>query len=190
MFGPREIFDFLLDAVTRTHGILHLLFHPAHIDKPGVQGALTSAIRSARDAGLEWWRADEINAWERARRRVQWSAYKVSETTATIRLEAAQPLTGATLLWLVPDDVSVKIGLPEGAPNNGPELVKRWGFDFQAIAPQIHPREARRSYIMLWLIASEYNAALGALVLAVSPIVYACLCVLRDRMSDSRRSSR
>ena len=135
VFGPREIFDYLLDAVTRTHGILHLLFHPAHIDKPTVPDALRYAIRTARAAGLEWWRADEINAWERARRTVRWSGYSHSDTTASIEVAAGSELEQATILWL----------RPASASSVATNTVTRWGFEFSATVLQITERPVRVS---------------------------------------------
>src|SRR5262249_52509159 len=78
VFAPEALFPPLLAAAERHHGILHLLFHPAHIEKPGVAGSLLAAVAQARSRGLEWWTAEEINRWERARRRLAWRSLQVT----------------------------------------------------------------------------------------------------------------
>ncbi|HXF62807.1 MAG TPA: hypothetical protein VNK95_14380, partial [Caldilineaceae bacterium] len=64
VFAPPAILAPMLDAVQRSHGILHLLFHPSHIDKPGVAESILHAVAAARSCGLEWWTASAINGWE------------------------------------------------------------------------------------------------------------------------------
>lgn len=62
-FGP-----VIIDEAAARHGIAHLLFHPAHIRKPGIAEALRGAVEYGRSKGLEWWTCERINAWERWRR--------------------------------------------------------------------------------------------------------------------------
>src|SRR5205085_2422825 len=104
-------------------GILHLLFHPAHIFKPGVADALIGAVAKAQDQGMAWWTAAEINRWERARRAVCWRAYQLSGEGVSVSLETPDPLPGATILWLLPSHALE----PENA-------VTRWGRRFQVAA--------------------------------------------------------
>ena len=47
----------MLDGVLGAHGVLHLLFHPAHIAKPGQADAFLESVARGRAAGLEWWTA-------------------------------------------------------------------------------------------------------------------------------------
>ncbi|MGI8907143.1 MAG: hypothetical protein ACR2IE_11710 [Candidatus Sumerlaeaceae bacterium] len=139
VFGPAEIFDFLIDAVVRTHGILHSLFHPAHIDKSAVPDALRHTIQTARARGLEWWRADEINAWERARRSVRWSEYRVTDRLATIQLTGEPALREATILWLIPANSELAGAVTSNPTNSStstrvtPQRLTRWGFSFQSV---------------------------------------------------------
>ena len=86
----------MLDGVLSAHGVLHLLFHPAHIAKPGQTDAFLASVAAGRAAGLEWWTAAEINAWERARRQARWSTFDGAFNLKT----GASALPGATLLWL------------------------------------------------------------------------------------------
>lgn len=55
----------------RYHGVAHFLFHQIHLHtKPEVSRSFLGVIERGRDAGLDWWRCDEINFWERARREI------------------------------------------------------------------------------------------------------------------------
>ena len=114
VFAPEAILEPLLAQTKKNHGVLHLLFHPAHFQKPQVVTAMSTAIRRGKEEGLEWWTARQINAWERARRKVS-----MKEATATsVTLHAESPLQDATLLMLAPDKSSASFSA--------------WGFDFNA----------------------------------------------------------
>jgi peptidoglycan/xylan/chitin deacetylase (PgdA/CDA1 family) len=82
VFAPPSLLDGLIDGVKRVHGILHLLFHPAHLHRPEVRDALKGAIDRAKREGMEWWTARQINA--------------------TVNLRASVDLVDATLLFLSP----------------------------------------------------------------------------------------
>jgi len=110
VFGPPEIAGHILRAAKRHHGIMHLLFHPAHMDKPGVIDALVDAVQLAKDAGAEWWTGAQLNDWERARRAARWSL-----NGGEVSLSNAEALPGATMLVL-------------GSPSDAGEQVTRWGF--------------------------------------------------------------
>lgn len=125
VFAPQGILPPLLDAAARHHGILHLLFHPAHIDKPGVADAIVNAVRAGREQGLEWWTAREISAWEAARRQAVWSEEEGTGPTLT----APTALPGATLLYLAPPGRDLRIS---GEPADA-QSVERWGFRFHAV---------------------------------------------------------
>ncbi len=116
----------MLDGVLRAHGVLHLLFHPAHIAKPGQADAFLESVATGRAAGLEWWTAAEINAWERARRQASWQR---SPDGAFILRTGAAALPGATLLWLGPDEGDVRVtGIAQEV-----QWVERWGFRFGSV---------------------------------------------------------
>ncbi|HEY3268817.1 MAG TPA: hypothetical protein VGM37_18010 [Armatimonadota bacterium] len=127
VFAPRELLSPLLEAAERHHGILHLLFHPAHIDKPGVEDALRGAVGAARMKGFEWWTARRIEAWERARRAVVWSGYSQRPGGASVMVTTPGRLEGATLMWLAPSAARVSV---DGATAEDGAVV-RWGFRFQ-----------------------------------------------------------
>jgi peptidoglycan/xylan/chitin deacetylase (PgdA/CDA1 family) len=114
VFAPDEIAAPLLDAALTHYGILHLLFHPAHIAKPSVSKALIVSVRKGRDRGIEWWTARDISRWERARRSARWAALP----DGTVTLTAGDELIDATTMVLLP-------GNDAGAGQN------RWGFSFK-----------------------------------------------------------
>jgi len=128
VFAPEALAEPLIQAAFRHHGIVHFLFHPVHIDKPGVADALRAVIRRAQALGMEWWTAREISWWEFARREARWDCYERTPEGASVRLRSAQALPGATVLWLGRVAGRVKV--------NGEEVetrsVQRWGFTFRS----------------------------------------------------------
>ena len=128
IFVPGVLCDALLPPVLKHHGILHLLFHPAHVCKPGVADALSASVQKAMAAGAEWWTATEIDKWERARRQAKWTRYERSRRTTEVELRAAS-LEDATILWLHDSRSSFRVN---GHPAES-VTVERWGFEFQAL---------------------------------------------------------
>ena len=122
----------ILDAVRRAHGVLHLLFHPAHIAKPGQAAAFLESVAAGQAAGVEWWTAAEINAWERARRQSGWQRLLAG---GFILRTGASALPGATLLWLGTDDGCATLNGAACAA----QAVERWGFRFHAVVLDAAP---------------------------------------------------
>jgi hypothetical protein len=110
VFAPPALAAALTDSVLRTHGVLHLLFHPAHIATAGVADALAGAVRRAQESGMEWWTARELADWEDARRSVQWLRLSEPDSSACVELTAGKPLPDATVLWLDPDGDTERFG--------------------------------------------------------------------------------
>jgi len=106
-----------VEQAMRHHGVAHLLFHPAHIEEPGVADALRMVVNYGREHGLEWWTCAQINAWERARRCVRLESWQQRRKELTYCFNAERPLRDATLLFL--------------NPRTKGERVKRYGFTFQ-----------------------------------------------------------
>jgi len=100
VFAPPEVFEALLESVKRHHGILHQLFHPYHTPKLEVGKALLAVARRAREEGMEWWTARQINRWERARRRVRVESCDAREV---VLRGGDETLEDATVLFLQPD---------------------------------------------------------------------------------------
>ena len=135
VFIPPVFARAAIEPVLRSHGVLHLLFHPAHVDKPGVAEAIRASIDLAQQHGMPWWTAAQINAWERARRKMDWLAWREDNGQTTVSFRSGAPLTDATLLFL-------------GAEHDAPMLngegtsastLNCWGFDFTAMQLDIHP---------------------------------------------------
>jgi peptidoglycan/xylan/chitin deacetylase (PgdA/CDA1 family) len=142
IFAPAEIAPLLLEAVLEQHGILHLLFHPAHIEKEGVADALLTAVALGKARGMPWWTAQDITKWEMARRSATWSSFSGG---ATLTASPDAPLSHATLLVLAPKASELKI--------NGEVVetscVKRWGFSFHSIVCDINAGESLQIEVSL-----------------------------------------
>jgi hypothetical protein len=124
VFAKEEMFDALLAVAQRHHGVVHLLYHPAHTTREDVGGSLVRVAKKAKAAGLEWWTGRQINDWERARRTVTWSDYSPG---GSVKMSSTSPLPGATVLWL---------------GGKGGEPVTRWGFEFSAKAVDLRDGQA------------------------------------------------
>ncbi len=136
VFAPEELVDALIPRVRDVYGVLHLLFHPAHIKKPPVRQAVLSAVRKAREAGMEWFTAAEISRWECARRQVRWSAYAREVDRVSVQVAAGgAPLARAALMWLAP---SVGEALLDGEPCAS-FVTERWGRRFAGCIVDLKP---------------------------------------------------
>jgi len=137
VFAPEALVAPLLDAVERQHGILHLLFHPAHIEKPGVAQALLSAVRAGEARGLRWRTAAAIAEWENSRRAASWT---VEDGAFTLTAGPDAPLPGATVLVFALDGQRVMV---DGKPVEA-ETIERWGIPFNGIVRNIDAGQALR----------------------------------------------
>lgn len=129
IFAPPAMFYALLAATLRSHGILHLIHHPAYIANPGVSNSLLEAIAAAQSQGLMWWSATMINSWERARRNVRWQWQHTNDGSTKVLLKTPVALKQATILWRCRPDQSIKRDYTVQAS----EIVRRWGFEFNAV---------------------------------------------------------
>jgi hypothetical protein len=117
VFAPDVILEPLLAQSIKSHGVLHLLFHPSHFQKDAVVDAMANSIRRGKEEGLEWWTGRQINAWERARRGA--CIKQFSANSVTIDLKGSD-LTDATVLLFTPG----------GKAGGG---FSAWGYDFHAV---------------------------------------------------------
>lgn len=129
VFVPRAFSAALTETVLRHHGVLHMLYHPAHIDKPGVADSLRECAADARARGMEWWTAREIAEWERARRAAAWESHAAAPGEASAVLRAGEAMPGATVLWLAPEGARMEV---DGVPC-AVEEVERWGLRFASV---------------------------------------------------------
>jgi len=137
IFAPPAAGRALVDACLACHGIVHLIFHPAHIEKEGVAVALRDLVAYGRERGLDWWSCARINDWERARRTVSLTLKEEGETVL-LEIRAGAALPGATLMLLAPE------GSPVG-PDEGGERIRRYGFSFVAFSRDL---EASRPVVV------------------------------------------
>jgi hypothetical protein len=101
----------LLDSALRHHGVAHFLFHPAHIEKPGVADALCSLVDYGRQQGLEWWTSEQIYRWEMLRRGV--TATFDDERENALTLSTPDTVANALLLFPRPNDPSHVVTVDE-----------------------------------------------------------------------------
>jgi hypothetical protein len=128
-FAPYEVIIPILGAVLKTHGVMHLIFHPAHITKPGVEQNLLDIAESAKALGMEWWAAGRLNAWERARRKVEWLNWRSTDEATSVIMRSGDPLEDASVMWLTSGNATILVDKCEMPSAN----VERWGFAFQTV---------------------------------------------------------
>lgn len=71
-FSDYSVIHPFLDQVSRVEGVAHLLFHQVHVhEQQDVRDALRRVVREAKEKGFVFWTCEQINDWERARRRIE-----------------------------------------------------------------------------------------------------------------------
>ncbi|MBB6734311.1 hypothetical protein [Cohnella zeiphila] len=92
-----------LEGVARVGGVAHFLFHQVHIhQQPPVANALRKLVAEAGKRGFEFWTSEQINDWERARRKVRIKGFGSNGELVAEGIESAA-------------NAVVYIPLPEGA---------------------------------------------------------------------------
>jgi hypothetical protein len=139
VFAPETLVDPLLDAAVKHHGIMHLLYHPAHVMTANVADSIMRSVEKAKKRGLEWWTGKQINEWERARRGLSWAGCDASgSTSASFKTSAALP--DATLLWLAPSGMASIAGVKGDS-----RKTDFWGFSFVSTTASL---EANAEYTL------------------------------------------
>ena len=139
-FAPYEVIIPVLEAVLKVHGVLHLIFHPAHITKPGVEQNLLELAESAKALGMEWWTGTRLNSWERARRKIEWRHWLSTDESVSVIMVSGDPLEDASIMWLSDSNAKVLVDgrqMPSGE-------VERWGFIFQSVTLRLAPQRQYR----------------------------------------------
>lgn len=103
---PPEIGSAVIDWALANHGVAHFLFHPAHAAKPMVAEAMSAVVAYGQARGLPWWTSDQIQSWERKRRRVRLRPTKFAGGHVWT-VTGEHDLPGATLLWFGADPLRV-----------------------------------------------------------------------------------
>lgn len=140
VFGPEQLGEPLLAGVLKHHGIAHFLFHPSHFDKPETAPAMEHVVAKGVRSNLEWWTAEQINHWERARRCVQ-CKMQYRPGAAILRLRSGTELSQITLMWL---SCGQKYAYSVDGKNCEITNVRRWGFEFQSAVFDL-PRDMDRT---------------------------------------------
>lgn len=108
--------DVILDGAQRVHGVAHFLFHGPHLRKPATRKAFDDLMAAARERGIPWWTAGEINRWERARRNVDVLAIADRERQCvTVVVDSSVWMRHATVVLdlPVPDPAGVRCTGPD-----------------------------------------------------------------------------
>lgn len=115
---PAKLARPMLDQAVAHGGVAHFLFHPAHIQKPGLAGALQTLVREGRQRGMEWWTHAEVWEWESARRDVRLTQVTAVGAKLRVKVVSGQSLTDATLIVHEPDGKQRRLtcDLPKSQP--------------------------------------------------------------------------
>ncbi|MHC1765103.1 MAG: hypothetical protein AB9869_12520 [Verrucomicrobiia bacterium] len=100
---PAKLAFQMLDQAVAQGGLVHFLFHPAHIQKPGIALALQTLVQEGRQRGMEWWTHAEVWQWETARRSVRLKEVTAVGKKLRVKVVSGQPLKNATLIVHEPD---------------------------------------------------------------------------------------
>lgn len=94
--------DVILDGAEEVHGVAHFLFHGPHLRlRPPTRAACPEVARLARERGMVWWTARQLNDWERGRRGVRLSI-TADEDGWLVEVSAEQPIEQAGLVLQLP----------------------------------------------------------------------------------------
>ncbi len=91
------------DQAVAYGGLAHFLFHPAHIQEPGIADALQILVKEGRKRGMEWWTHAEVWQWETTRRSVRLTEVTVVGKNLRVKVVSGRPLKDATLIVHEPD---------------------------------------------------------------------------------------
>lgn len=106
--GHLSVRDPILDGATEVHGVAHFLFHGPHLrGKPATRAACVELARVARERGMRWWTASQINSWERARRGID-LRLETHETGWVLRVRSSTAVDGVGILLQLPPDADVR----------------------------------------------------------------------------------
>ena len=130
----------LVDQCHAAYGCAHVLYHPSHVEDPECERSIRETVAYARSLGMEWWTSEEINNWERARRRVSISsaANGASTPEGTYRIQSEDALNGATLLYLLPAGGSPPSSFTLDGKATDAATIERYGHRFAQVTADLH----------------------------------------------------
>lgn len=94
--------DVILDGAIAHHGVAHFLFHGPHLRlRPATRQACIDVAEAARERGLQWWTAEQLNTWERSRRGIR-LALEPADGGWDLQVDAKFTVMGAAILLPLP----------------------------------------------------------------------------------------
>ena len=129
----------LVDQCHATYGVAHVLYHPSHVEDPECERSIRETVAYARSLGMEWWTSEEINSWERARRRVSISPVGngASAPESVYRIQSPDSLNQATMLHLLPANGSAAPTFTLDGETVPTRIVERYGHRFAQITADL-----------------------------------------------------
>ncbi len=95
--------DVILSQALAHHGVAHFLFHPVHLHRREyVRNACRDVVALARQLGMPWWTAEQLNDWERLRRQVGLSVRRTDADALEVVARTARPVPGAAIDLVLP----------------------------------------------------------------------------------------
>ncbi|MFS0892890.1 hypothetical protein [Microbacterium sp. 179-I 3D3 NHS] len=133
-FAHRTIAEPILDQAVAVHGVAHFLFHGGNIERDEeTRDSVVAVAEAARARGMQWWLADRIERWERARRGV---AIELDEQDDgwVLRVSSAEDISDLAVLVAGDAAVTVEADGDEVARRS----VLRHGRAFTEIGLRVH----------------------------------------------------
>ena len=129
----------LVDQCHASYGVAHVLYHPSHVEDPECERSIRETVAYARSLGMEWWTSEEINNWERARRRVSISPIESGATSpeSACRIQSPDRLNQATMLYLLPANGNAASSLTIDGEAADARTVERYGHRFAQITADL-----------------------------------------------------
>ena len=129
----------LVDQCHATYGVAHVLYHPSHVEDPECERSIRETVAYARSLGMEWWTSEEINNWERSRRRVSISSAGNGESASesAYRIQSPDSLNQATMLYLLPANGSAASTFTLDGETVPTRTVERYGHRFAQITADL-----------------------------------------------------
>lgn len=130
--------DVILDGAELVHGVAHFLFHGPHLrQRPLTRAACPELAALARDRGMRWWTAGQINDWERARRGVDLDMLAEGNGSYVITATSERALEDAGILISIPGVRPESLSCEDPTVDITP--VTRHGRGFAEVTVDVSP---------------------------------------------------
>ena len=109
------------------------------VEDPECERSIRETVAYARSLGMEWWTSEEINNWERSRRRVSISSAGNGESASesAYRIQSPDSLNEATMLYLLPANGSAASDFTLDGKAVSATTVERYGHRFAQISADL-----------------------------------------------------